>query len=117
MVIMFLKHRSQMKPKYVPHMPQTTKHHTKHQPIKDMSLKSEETSASSDVFVEIRKPHVEKRPRTITAFMMSIEPKQCSRIVKQLAQELPLPESLAHLKRVRNPQKMKQQDETTTDES
>jgi len=28
-----------------------------------------------------------------------------------------LPESLAHLKRVRNPQKMKQQDETTTDES
>lgn len=77
-----------------------------------MSLKSEETSTSSDVFVEIRKPQVETRPRTATAFMMSIDPKQCSKIVKQLAHELPLPESLAHLKRVRNPQKMKQQGES-----
>ncbi|CAJ1961961.1 unnamed protein product [Cylindrotheca closterium] len=77
-----------------------------------MSLKSEETSTSSDVFVEIRKPQAEERPRTVTAFMMSIEPKQCSKIVKQLAQVLPLPESLAHLKRVRNPQKMKKQAES-----
>lgn len=74
-----------------------------------MSLTREEISTSFDVFVEIRKPHEEGRPRTVTAFMMSIDPKQCSKIVKQMAQELPLPESLAHLKRVRNPQKMKQE--------
>lgn len=80
-----------------------------------MSLKIEEASTDSNVFVEIRRPQVEERPRTVTAFMMSIEPKECSKIVKQLSQELPLPDSLDHLKRVRNPQKMKKQDGSPKD--
>lgn len=58
-------------------------------------------------FIEIRKPREEELPRTITAFMMAIEPKDCSKLAKQLAKQLPLDGTLSHLKRVRNPHKMK----------
>jgi tRNA-specific adenosine deaminase 3 len=61
-------------------------------------------NASASFVVEIRKPQEEERPRTIKAYMMPIEPKDCSKVVKQLAAELPLPDALSHLKRVRNPQ-------------
>jgi tRNA(Arg) A34 adenosine deaminase TadA len=61
-------------------------------------------NASASSVVEIRKPQEEERPRTVKAYMMPIEPKDCSKVVKHLAAELPLPDTLSHLKRVRNPQ-------------
>ena len=57
------------------------------------------------MFVEICRPINEDEilPRTIDAFAIEIEPKQCSQIVKQLSKELPLPPRFQHLKRVRKP--------------
>ena len=56
-------------------------------------------------FVEIR-PKVDdgsSRPRTIQAYAISVEPRQCSMVVKELSRNYPLPDDLQHLKRVKKP--------------
>jgi tRNA-specific adenosine deaminase 3 len=57
----------------------------------------------SPMFVEIRQETKEKRPRTIEAFVVEVEPRECSQIVKKLARTFPLSKYFQHLKRVRKP--------------
>jgi tRNA-specific adenosine deaminase 3 len=53
-------------------------------------------------FVEILPPEPQDtRPRTIQAYSAYVEPKDCSKIVKQLSRKIPLGDDLSHLKRVK----------------
>lgn len=81
--------------------------------LKESKLNDNDTTTESFIFEEIRPQLVENRPKTLQAYAIQVEPKECSKIVKQLAVELPLSEELSHLKRVRNPQKMKSVKQTT----
>lgn len=81
--------------------------------LKESKLNNNDTTTESFIFEEIRPQLVDDRPKTLQAYAIQVEPKECSKIVKQLAVELPLSEELSHLKRVRNPQKMKSDKQTT----
>lgn len=52
-------------------------------------------------FEEILPPATGNSPRMVEAVFIHVEPKQCSSILKELSDILPLEEGLSHLKRVR----------------
>jgi tRNA(Arg) A34 adenosine deaminase TadA len=69
-----------------------------------MTTTTTTTTDPSSPFVEILRPQPPKsQERFITAYAISIPPKECSSLCKRLAQECPLSSNLLHLKRVRNP--------------
>jgi hypothetical protein len=52
-------------------------------------------------FEEILPPETDSCPHMVEALCVHVEPSQCSRVLKELSEILPLEEDLAHLKRVR----------------
>ena len=67
---------------------------------------SNEDDNSFSSFAEIRPEQQEQRPRTVQAYAIEVEPKDCSKIVKELAKTFPLSDGLSHLKRVRKPKQL-----------
>jgi tRNA-specific adenosine deaminase 3 len=80
--------------------------HGRQESLRRMESSSSEIAnkeSSASCFVELRPEPQDPRPPTIEALAMEVEPRDCSKVVKQLAHLLPFGDDLSHLKRVRKP--------------